>query len=98
MRKIGRSLLQAHALPRATRQLRLKLAKANWFRPGDLPEPLDIAHFPPKNNDLSSNTGDLPRISADKSGSDSNSKDLLLGRFSDSRNPRKSAANYLRGR
>jgi len=28
---------------------------ASWFRPGDLPEPLDISHFPPIIKALSSN-------------------------------------------
>ena len=46
--------------------------EANWFRPGDLPEPLNGWHFPPINKALSSNaalfSGDfgsaLPAVSA----------------------------------
>jgi hypothetical protein len=44
---------------RATRQPRLNPQKANWFRPGDLPEPLDSPHFPPIIEVLSS-MGPLP--------------------------------------
>jgi hypothetical protein len=53
LRKIGKGSPKVLALKRATRQPRLNL-KANWFRPGDLPEPLDEGHFPPINKTLSS--------------------------------------------
>jgi len=54
---IGRSLPRVLAFSRATRQPRLNPQKANWFRPGDLPEPLNGSHFPPLIEALSSNTG-----------------------------------------